>query len=110
MIMLRTKKPLGARSNIESVLWVCRLLRCKWMPRRTGGLNFRPKTACGKPTLETVPPVTARLALSQAEDIGQAEADRHECNNERAQQRRLYRNQPNKEQGDTGADAAHEPP
>ena len=54
--------------------------------------------------------ITGRLALPEAEDVGEAKAERRERDEEGRQQRGFDHHQQDEEHGDGHADTAHEPP
>jgi len=59
---------------------------------------------------KTIAVVAGRLALPESEDVGEAKAEGHECDEEGGQQRRFNHHQQDEEHSDGHADTAHEPP
>ena len=59
---------------------------------------------------KTIAVVAGRLALPESEDVGEADTDRHERDEEGCQQGGVHHDEQDEEHRDGHADAAHEPP
>ncbi len=59
---------------------------------------------------KTIAVVAGRLALPKSEDVGEADTDRQERDEEGRQQRSIHHHEQDEEHGDGHADTAHEPP
>jgi len=59
---------------------------------------------------KTIAVVAGWLALPESEDVGKADAERHERGEEGRQQRGFNHHQQDEEHGDGHADSAHKPP
>ncbi len=59
---------------------------------------------------KTIAVVAGRLALPESEDVGEADTDRHERDEEGCQQGGVHHDEQDEEHRDGHADTAHEPP